>query len=320
MVNHWHPSEVDVQNYYQRLVDHSLIPQSRASQEYSSPSAPDSDGPRCLICSHHLVACNGCSIVTCSDANGQCAGADLVTLVPCHTHDNEKFCPSCLTNEYSGALIHCVYCRSWHCQEFMRKCLGRPAPEHQLTRAHSPKFIVCSYCFPWIATMRECSELDCWSDAHNKPYVGAICYDCAGSKDSHIVCPCGHTWVCGSCAQKKIQESGIRCPGCQTFYCVMCRYINVCMKCQKATLCNDCMEEEMSDEEESSKANKGVVIVMTCDECERTVCTDCCFDEREFRCQSCNSVRCRECLGKCYGCGAFLCTTCLEAGYQECKG
>ncbi|KAG1728627.1 uncharacterized protein EDB91DRAFT_851445 [Suillus paluster] len=315
MVNNWRLSE----NYYQRLVDHYLTSQSRTSQKSSSPSGTlHTDRPCCPICSHHLVACNGCSIVTCS-ANGQCAGADLITLVSCHVHDNlEKFCAACLTDErYSGALIQCMHCWNWHCPEIMKKCVGRPISSDKLGRAHAPKFISCRSCFSAAASMQECSEFDCWSCAHIHDDV--ICLDCIGSMDSHIACPCGWTWVRGACAQKT--DSGGRCPGCQTFYCFdQCGYIDACTECHKTTLCNDCMEEDLSDEEGSSMANKGLVLVTTCKGCQRSICADC-FEEREFCCGSCDSVRCWDCMGdgKCSGCGALMCLSCTEAGCGECR-
>ncbi|KAG1728625.1 uncharacterized protein EDB91DRAFT_1161359 [Suillus paluster] len=301
--------EVGVQNYYQRLADHGLIPQSRASEESSSPS---SDLPSCPICSHRLIACRGCSIVTC-DTDGQCAGADLVTFVSCHMHVNEKFCPACLTDEHSGALIQCVYCRNWNCPMEMRKCVGRPDPLCKPGRIHAPKTISCWLCFP-TTVMRNCSRSDCWSYTDS---CNAICSDCVGSMDGHIACPCGWAWICGACAQ----DSGGHCPGCQTFYCLdACGYIHACLQCHKLTLCNDCMEEDLSDEESSSKENKGVIIVTTCDECGRGVCADC-FEECEFCCRSCNSVRCSDCMDKCSGCEALMCSTCIECGTgcQECK-
>ncbi|KAG0700972.1 hypothetical protein DFH29DRAFT_929571 [Suillus ampliporus] len=259
-------SEVGVQNYYQRLVDHA-----------SSPSTPDN--PPCPICSHRLIACSGCSIVTCN-AHGQCAGADLVPVVSCHFHDREIFCPACLADEHSPpSLIQCMICRDWCCPSLMLTCIGQPIPLHKHSRkvTHPPKFIACRSCKSAVK-FNECSGTDCWSWGHG--YDNVVCPDCAASMDGHIVCPCGWVWVCGACArEKKFQDSGRGCPGCQMFYCFdLCKYINACLECDKTTLCNNCIEEDMSG---SSLPNNGALFLVATCACARSICADC-FDERKF--------------------------------------
>ncbi|KAG0695991.1 hypothetical protein DFH29DRAFT_953188 [Suillus ampliporus] len=274
-------SGVGVQNYYQRLVDHGLIPHSPAS----SPSTPDNT--LCPICSHRLIACSGCFIVTCN-THGQCAGADLGPVVSCHYHDHEIFCPACLADERSPPpLIQCMICQRWCCPILMLTCTGRPIPSHEHSRkvTHPPKFIACRSCESAVK-FNECGGTYCWSWGGR--YDCVVCPDCAGSMDGHIVCACGWLWVCGACARekKKFQDSGRSCPGCQTFYCFeLCNYINTCGECDKTTLCKNCMEEDMSG---SSLPNNGALFpVETCTLCGRSICADC-FDERTFCCWSCN--------------------------------
>ncbi|KAG1723694.1 hypothetical protein EDB19DRAFT_347186 [Suillus lakei] len=309
---------VDVQQFHQRLVNHNLIPQSRATQDISSlPSAPRYP-PRCPICRSHLIKCHGCSIVTCD--NGQCpcesdktrcAGADPVPVMRCHKHDDSAYCLACFAEKH---LIQCVFCMCWHCVYCMVTCIGQHDPSHELAQAHAPKIIACCTCLDegddiWDA----CSESACWSHSH--VHVGVVCPDSVVSMGGHIACPCGETWVCGACAPKTILESGRRCPKCQTSYCFGCEYISACTDCRRATLCNGCIEEEMTDGEGSLPANKGANLKATCENCRRRICADC-FRQHECCCESCNSVHCQDCVEheKCSHCGALLCWTCVQDG------
>ncbi|KAG1723695.1 hypothetical protein EDB19DRAFT_1762564, partial [Suillus lakei] len=142
-------------------------------------------------------------------------------------------------------------------------------------------------------------------------------------KDGDIFCLCGDNWICGPCAtQKKILNHCGHCPKCQNCFCFYrCRYIDVCADCRKTTLCNDCMEEDMSDEEGSSAAIKGASLMATCEECRGRICTDC-FEEFGSCCESCNSVHCQDCVDheECLDCGALMCTTCAtEDGCRNCE-
>lgn len=254
-------SEVGLQNYYQRLVDHSLISHSQAIGALETPiSSSSSNYPRCPICSHLLVICHGCSNVTCD--NSCCKGANLISFVSS-----------------------------------------------------------CQSCFSTLAMTKKCSQYDCSSRAH---FIGGvICPDCVRPMDGHILCLCEDNWICGTCAtQEKILNHCGRCPKCQNCFCFFrCRYIDVCADCRTMTLCNDCMEEDMADEEESSSANKSAFLVATCEECRGRICIDC-FNERESRCESCNSVHCRDCTDyeECPECGELMCLTCAtEDGCRGCE-
>ncbi|KAG2116381.1 hypothetical protein DEU56DRAFT_165744 [Suillus clintonianus] len=176
----------------------------------------------------------------------------------------------------------------------------------------------CRSCFSTVA-MKKCNEHDCQSRAHFNG--GTICPDCVRPLDGHIVCSCGEIWVCGACAtQKKILNKCGRCPKCQNFFCFFrCRYIDACADCHKLTLCNDCVEEDISDVEGISTAKKGTSLVATCEECQSKICADCL--ERESCCESCESVHCQDCTDndECSDCGALICLTCqTEAGCQQC--
>ncbi|KAG1794980.1 uncharacterized protein BJ212DRAFT_611906 [Suillus subaureus] len=113
------------------------------------------------------------------------------------------------------------------------------------------------------SSSRESSEHIWRPRVHDDPDV---CLDCFKVNRSHVTCPCGRTWVCEPCAQKEIQRSGRRCPGCQTFDCFEgpCRHIRARTECRKTTLCKDCAEEDIPDEEGLSLSNKGVVLVTGC--------------------------------------------------------
>ncbi|KAG1827529.1 uncharacterized protein BJ212DRAFT_58515 [Suillus subaureus] len=168
---------------------------------------------------------------------------------------------------------------------------------------------------------KKCSQYDCSSRAH---FIGGvICPDCVRPMDGHILCLCEDNWICGTCAtEEKILNHCGRCPKCQNCFCFFrCRYIDVCADCRTMTLCNDCMEEDMADEEESSSANKSAFLVATCEECRGRICIDC-FNERESRCESCNSVHCRDCTDyeECPECGELMCLTCAtEDGCRGCE-
>ncbi|KAG2150741.1 uncharacterized protein EDB93DRAFT_333271 [Suillus bovinus] len=179
----------------------------------------------------------------------------------------------------------------------------------------------CQSCFSTLAKTKKCSQHDCSSRAHFTG--GVICPDCVKPTDGHIVCLCGDSWICGACVtHKKILNDCGRCPKCQNCFCfIWCRYIDVCADCRKMTLCNDCMEEDLSDREKSLFANKSAFLVATCEECRGRICMDC-FEERESRCESCNTVHCRDCIDheECPGCGAFMCITCAsEDVCQKCE-
>ncbi|KAG0701761.1 hypothetical protein DFH29DRAFT_925270 [Suillus ampliporus] len=281
--------EVGVQGYYQRLIDHHLIPDPQANQDSSSLSLR----PRCPVCSHRLMACSSCSIVTCG-AHPRCVGGRLVPMLCCCTYDKMMFCFDCLGEDYSGLLSECVLCEARSCSRLM-------------TKFTTPMW-------------KNCSERNWGPREHDDQ---GVCLDCTESIRGHVACPCGLAWVCGVCAQKKIQMSGRRCPRCQTFYCFDgCKYINTCTGCQKTILCNDCMEEEMSDEEGSLHAKKGVVLVATCGECRLGICEDC-SEDYEFRCESCDRVHCRDCMGDeeyCSCCGTRMCPMCTEIGCEKCEG
>ncbi|KAG2106710.1 uncharacterized protein F5147DRAFT_222429 [Suillus discolor] len=165
----------------------------------------------------------------------------------------------------------------------------------------------CHSCFSTLATAKMCSQLDCFSRVHLTG--GVICPDCVSPTDGHILCLCRDNWICGACAtQNKILDRCGRCPKCQNYFCFFgCKYIGVCADCCKVTLCNDCMEEELSDREESSRANNSAFLVATCEGCQSRICIDC-FDERESRCESCNSIYCKDCTDydECPGCGEFM--------------
>ncbi|KAG1858062.1 hypothetical protein DFJ58DRAFT_312579 [Suillus subalutaceus] len=250
-------SELGFQNYYQRLVDHSLISQSQASRALETPiSSSSSDYPRCPICSHLLVTCYGCSNVTCD--NSCCKGANLISFVSS-----------------------------------------------------------CQSCFSTLATVKKCSQYDCSSRAHFTG--GVICPDCVRPTDGHILCPCEDNWICGTCAtnEKVLNHCG-RCPKCQNYFCFFrCRYIDVCVDCRMMTLCNDCMEEDMSEEESST----ATFLVATCEECRGRICTDC-FNDCGSRCRSCLSVHCQDCVDyeECPSCGELMCLTCAtEDGCRGCE-
>ncbi|KAG1730660.1 uncharacterized protein EDB91DRAFT_1156416 [Suillus paluster] len=287
--------EVNVQDYYQRLIDRHLIPGSQTSQDPS----PISLRPRCPICSHRLMACSSCSVVTCG-ANPRCAGGDLVPMLSCCSYDKMMFCTDCVTENYSGLLSECVLCEANYCSRLMTKFT--------------------------TAVWKKCDERS-W-EPHEHDDQG-VCLHCIESIHGHVACPCGRTWVCGVCAQKKEQKSGRRCPRCQTFYCFYwCEYMNICAMCQKATLCSDCMEEDMSGEEGSSlttheegssRANKGVVLVETCEKCRLGICSDCATEYVfDLTCGACENIHCQDCGGdeRCTGCGVPLCLNCIETNSQ----
>ncbi|KAG1723699.1 hypothetical protein EDB19DRAFT_347587 [Suillus lakei] len=266
--------EVGFQNYYQLLVDNSLISQSQASQaleEFISPSAPDYH--RCPVCSHRLLACSDCSSVICN--NDRCAAANLIR--------SRSICQSCLSTLATSILAIAM-------------------------------------------SNRMCSQNDCRTCAHFNG--GVICPDCVKPMDGHIVCPCGETWVCGTCATwRKFLDNFGSCPKCQNYFCFSgCKYIDACPECQKVTLCNDCMELEDEEDghmpdEGSSITNKDAFRVMTCGHCQRRICADC-FDERKFCCGYCATVRCQShmSVGECLDCGAPMCWGCEETRQcQECR-
>lgn len=251
-------SQVGLQNYYQKLVNHGLISLSRASQALETLSSPSvSNYPRCLFCSHLLITCCGCSNITCDNVG--CKGANLMAS--------------------------------------------------------------CRLCFSTLALSKECSQIDCSTRAHFIDHK--ICPDCVKPTDGHIFCACGDTWVCGPCATQKTLNLCGRCPRCQNCFCFFrCRYIGVCVDCHKMTLCNDCMEEELSDEG-SLSAHKSADLVATCEECGSRICIDC-VEENGSRCDSCNSAYCKICSEneECLNCGALMCLDCsTEYGYgcQRCE-
>ena len=224
-------------------------------------------------------------------------------MVCCRRHDNERFCTTCLTDQNSQPPVQCMHCGCW---------LDSGITSYKLAPNHPSKFICTGL---KTHTWNTCAEDDeCWSHDHRDTLV--ICADC--SHDA-ITCPCGDAWICGICVQEKSLKSGRHCPRCQRFYCLRgCAYIKTCTECEKTTLCDDCMEEEMTDEEES--LNKGTIIMTTgmC-ECQRDICVDC-FKKHAFCCGACNSVYCRAWRGDdgCAGCGALLCVGCMDD--DECMG
>ncbi|KAG1728623.1 uncharacterized protein EDB91DRAFT_851282 [Suillus paluster] len=312
--------EVNVQNYYQRLFDHHLIPDPQVIQDSSLLS------PHCPVCSHRLYACIDCRFVACNSPT--CASADLVPgLVCCQGHPYENFCRACFPNaKDSGLFIQCAFCEYWHCEKFMRKCVGRPVTPHQLAREHAPNYFSCYTCFRSASMGKTCSESDCWSRGHDDN-EGAICSDCIGSMDGHTACACEETWICGACAQKTVLKTGRRCPRCRTLYCfASCEYIDACVACPQVRLCNDCMEleEDIPGTYESSLANTDTFLTRECEDCDFTIriCADCNGD-RDYCCRSCLRVYCQDCMGngKCSRCSVPVCLDCeMEDGICcECR-
>lgn len=228
----------------------------------------------------------------------------------CKQHNNEAYCASCLENT-SGIsdlpiLFPCPLCGYLFCVEFMKKCVGRPSVDPRLrknngcivfvndvTRDHGNKYISCHSCF--VAPTVRCSERKCWSRDADLFCGGerVICPDCSASSiQDRIACPCGLAEICGDCAKNKTLHSGQRCPRCGTFYCFLgCQYIDVCSNCHNTSLCDDCMEEEETSNEESS--NKGAAFTrMTCVACGHGFCTDCFEEDAVFCTRGYNGERC----------------------------
>ncbi|KAG2065801.1 hypothetical protein BDR04DRAFT_1107871 [Suillus decipiens] len=215
------------------------------------------------------------------------------------------FCPIC-----SHRLLICHGCSNATCDNSC--CKGA-----KLISSVSS----CQSCFLTLVIISPCNQYDCPSRAHSTG--GAICPDCVKTTDGHLICLCGNNWICGACAiatQKEDSDYGTRCPRCQNYFCFLgCRYIETCRDCRKMRLCDDCMEEEFSDGEGSSSANKGAFLVATCEGCQDRVCIDC-LEGRERCCEFCSTVYCRHCMDYegCEGCGALMCMKCFEHGCRRC--
>ncbi|KAG2116376.1 hypothetical protein DEU56DRAFT_165606 [Suillus clintonianus] len=219
-------------------------------------------------------------------------GQVLEELISPSTPDHPR-CPIC-----SHRLVTCHGCSSVTCDNGW--CAGA-----NLVRIVSS----CQLCFSTLARSEKCSQGDCESRIHLTG--GVICPDCVRPRD--IVCPCGDTWVCGTCAtEDKFLDNSGRCPKCQTDFCFSeCKYIDVCPECKKTTLCNDCMELE---DEDVHMSNEGTSITSkgpfpanrtTCTFCQHRLCADC-YEEFEFMCSWCGDVHCRSHMEfvECVDCGA----------------
>lgn len=310
------------QMYHQPLVvDHSQL---EASQATGSPSTRR---VRCPICGGSRALCDACTLVFCQ--NDRCGEwkFDPPDIKSCRWHGDDcqkKLCESCrLKERQSDPLEQCPVCSHWYCSALMKKCLGRPTTFPGLARNHDPKSTSCMGCFishmgPTGAHWNSCLEPGCWSTAHDvRKEDSVICHDCSGSMD--ITCPCGKTYVCSVCAQKKVLQVGRHCPRCQTFYCFHgCKYIETCAGCQKARLCNDCIEveEDATDEEDSSNTHASLMIA--CKKCQTRVCAECFDGSRpRYACEGCDGDHDLSCMNKCRNCGALCSCTNCDSGYCE---
>lgn len=216
------------------------------------------------------------------------------------------FCPIC-----SRRLLICHGCSNATCDNSC--CKGA-----KLISSVSS----CQSCSLTLVMIKPCNQYGCPSLAHFSG--GTICPDCVRTTDGHLICLCGDQWICGACAtatQKKNPNYCTRCPRCLNFFCVLgCRYMDACGDCCKVSLCNDCMEEELSDGEGFSSVNKGAFLVATCEDCRDRICLDC-LKGREHRCEFCSTVYCRHCMDYegCLGCGALMCMNCYEDGCRKCN-
>ncbi|KAH7908855.1 hypothetical protein BJ138DRAFT_307259 [Hygrophoropsis aurantiaca] len=278
------------------------------------------DDDTCPLCDRKLVQCKGCDAVSCEHMH--CDASKLLSMVGCLAHPEERYCRTCLHKQGSWPRVgQCPNCAAWSCSSDLAWCQGRPEfmipfnEESSLTansqedaiwpRSHHPKPAPCSECvnngvFPWI----KCHNKHCWSLRSGPIEVLAVCPEC--STGDGLTCVCGRTWNCEDCSTAPFNTSIDRCFECHTVYCGGCNYIEHCVICKKARLCNDCLEVGVGQ-----PTSDVVNLQEVCRTCRGKVCESCSElkGENIYQCPWCSSAICKLCAGlrACTDCLAPMC-------------
>ncbi|KAH7914013.1 hypothetical protein BJ138DRAFT_1144726, partial [Hygrophoropsis aurantiaca] len=287
----------------------------------------------CPLCDRKLVQCKDCDAVSCE--NVHCAASKLLSIVGCLEHPEEYYCRTCLHKQGSWPQVaQCPNCAAWSCSSDLGWCQGRPETiitfneESSLAanvqedaiqpRAHHPKPAPCSQCesngvSPW----RNCYNIHCWSRSLQSAPAGdlTLCPEC--SPGDGITCVCGRTWNCEDCSTASSNTSIDRCSGCHTVYCGICSYIERCVICTKARLCNDCVEDE-----DGQQMSDVVNLREICRTCLEKICESCSKLEGEnrYQCPWCSGTICKLCaeFRPCTDCRVPLCRR-SRCNFRRCQ-
>ncbi|KAH7914012.1 hypothetical protein BJ138DRAFT_503586 [Hygrophoropsis aurantiaca] len=288
------------------------------------------DDTTCPLCGEKLVQCKDCEAVSCE--NMKCDGSKDLSIVGCLTHSEEHYCLSCLSKySYWSPLGQCPNCNVWSCSPDLNWCPGRPdiiIPNNEgsllIPTSHKPKPGPCSDCEnDGVPSWRSCDNDHCWSRAQYGHLAEmAICFEC--SPNDGTTCICGQKWNCEDCSSTSSNNSVDRCPGCHAVYCGRCNYIDCCVICSKARLCNDCLEDAGHEDEDGNPTSEVVNLLKICQTCRGKICESCSKLENKsiFQCPWCCSTICKMCaeLRACADCKAPLCrrTYCNYRRYHPC--
>ncbi|KAG2133280.1 hypothetical protein DEU56DRAFT_417602 [Suillus clintonianus] len=245
--------ELQAEKYHQRVSQHR--------QEVGGGTDLDTIVPQrcsmCSICTSSLTHCNSCQVASCRSL--RCRGSSEPPLARCISHPNETLCFPCLEEQGSRRKLEkCPVCEFWCRATDMTSCCGHPIIPpisrassteeymhvmtlcYQSDRVHPPKIGSCNDCM--LPGWQSCRSNGCWSA------YSVLCPECTSNG---VTCMCQSTWACDICAEHD-PNIFIHCPRCDRPFCTFCTYIDTCGRCERASLCNDCIEEA-SDADDSAE-------------------------------------------------------------------
>lgn len=215
-------------------------------------------------------------------------------------------------------LEKCGGCESWCCMDDIFECSGRPvripsipripgsksvhpnvsAVYKNSARAHPPKRGSSVNCN--LPGWKTCDNPRCWSRA--------VCPECASSG---TMCLCQEAWECDLCAEH--DRVMMRCPRCDRPFCPSCCYIDKCFRCERESLCDDCVEEA-SDADDKALEGMPVTLIASCGNCGAKACKRCVLSVVDS-CVLCCCLLCEWCtkfkIFKCLECERPLCSGCV---------
>ncbi|KAN0093044.1 hypothetical protein V8E55_003828 [Tylopilus felleus] len=308
-------------DFLERLDSHGiLLPES-----YSEPDSPLIQR-QCPLCETQTAPCTSCHLILC--LNRECPASELIPFQSCTNHVSTAACLPCLENTKNVPLLgQCPDCHLWFCQFELTWCLGRPKDSlnrpprayfrrlPNSAREHPTQPIGCSACTGG-QDRPHCSNGKCWSRVGG---YTSVCESC--SPGGGLWCTCEQCWICDDCKTSPTENCFKDCPRCKRVYCMYeCEYIQFCAECGRATLCDDCAEEDRSDVV-GPDATEGVVLESECEanHCMGKICETCVGGTR---CAGCSKTFCSSCaqLQRCSGCDVRFCFVCYPTRKRRCTG
>jgi hypothetical protein len=163
------------------------------------------------------------------------------------------------------------------------------------------------------------------------------CADCAGDPIckycDRFVCdgsdPGAFVTECEICGEQVCDEcaflNAARCSECDDIFCLECKDVFFCKVCEEP-LCDDCSVAcDACDEvfcKDITHCARDETAVVTCTNCDRSWCDDCCEDlSKAASCSSCDRFFCGDCkdLLRCKKCEEQMCSACAYS-CGECHG